>query len=163
VNLDNIVCQKLAGLFGRFYPEASIENIDGVDMAVHFTGTDFHSLHPKDNECDYAYIRPIDSAIRQIDLGGCNKANYVKEYYRLVIVKKGGKVSGFQLLQQFSAVMSEVGLPKFTINNINTDSSAIYRLESGLFKKNIKIKGFTYLAIDFSIETKLSTCDIPVC
>lgn len=163
MNLNNSICKELTSLFGSFYPEASLENIDGVTMAVYFTGSDFVSLHPKDNNCDYAYIRPIDSAIRQVDLGGCNKANYVKEYYRLIIVKKGNRSASLTVLQQFTNVMSLSGLPKFTINGITTDSNSLYRSETGGFKKNIKIKGFTYFAIDFSTEIKLSTCDIPIC
>jgi hypothetical protein len=163
VNLNPAICQQLTGLFGRFYPEASIETIDGVNMAVHFNGTDFQSLHPRDNDCNYAYIRAIDTAVRQVDLGGCNKSNYVKEFYRLIIVRKGNRAGSMTMLQQFVSVMSGAGLSRFTITGVDTDSSALYRIEAGVFKKNIKVKGFTYFAIDFSIESKLSTCDVPIC
>lgn len=162
MNINPSLCKQLADTFGgNFYPDASLENIDGVTMAVYFNGSDFISLHPKDNACDYAYIRPVGSSVRQVDLGGCLPANYVSEEYRLVVVTRGPKSDNLLTLQRFMYAISPYY--KVVVTSVLTDSAELYRAETGGGKKNIRIKGYNYYALNFKYETKISTCQPPVC
>lgn len=149
-------CKYVGNQFGKYHDDVSIEKIDGVFMPVHYDGTDFVNLHPKDNQCDISYIRQIrESSVEMKDLGGCLKTPYVKDYYRFVHWWKGN-ANSFSKLQKFVAAMSPLNIE---ILNINNNASDVYAGETNK-GKYIKLKDVSYLRIDFSIKKKVDTCNI---
>ncbi len=152
-------CDYLGGRFGKFYDNVSLEKIDGVTMPVHYNGTDFINLHPKDNQCELCYIRQVsEGKIDLKDLGGCQKSPYLTEYYRFVNWSNK-PFKPFTRLQNF--VQSMKGL-NIEILGVNTNPEQVYSQETGK-GKYIKLKDISYLYIDFKITKKVDSICIPEC
>jgi hypothetical protein len=152
-------CERLKNGFGKYYDDVSIEKIDGVTMPVHYTGTDFISLHPKDNTCEVSYIREtIPANIQMRDLGGCEKTPYMTNQYRF-INWSNKPFNTFAKMQRFIAAMAGLNI---SVNSVDNDITRIYNEETGRGKQ-IKIKGMSYIAINFTITSKVDTCNIIEC
>ncbi len=156
MDLSKEVCSRLSAQFGKYYDNATIDKIDGISMAVHHTGTDYVSLHPKDNDCNFCYIRELQPAnVRMVDLGGCEKTPFVNGRYRFVHYSKT-PFNNFAQLQKFVVAMAGTKIEVIqVINNIEE----VYRQETG-GKKNVRLKNIGYIAIDFSQELQVTTCEI---
>jgi hypothetical protein len=155
----NSFCHLFQNGFGKFYDDVSLEVINGVTMPVSYTGSDFVSLHPKDNVCEVSYIREYAAAQTEMrDLGGCNKVPYVTYYYRFVNWSDK-PFNNFSKLQKFVSAMVGYDISVLSINN---DTTKVYAEETGKGKQ-IKIKGMCYIAINFTITRKVDTCNIIEC
>lgn len=149
-------CGLLGTKFGKFYDNVSIEKIDGITMPVHYNGTDFVNLHPKDNQCEIAYIRSTSEADVELkDLGGCQKTPYMIEYFRFVHWSNL-PINSFAKVQRFVEAMKSLDID---ILKINTNPEQVYNSETGK-GKYIKLKNMQYIAIDFKIKKKIDTCNI---
>ena len=159
MELSNETCLKLTKEFGKYYGNATLERIDGITMAVHHTGVDYVSLHPKDNDCNFCYIRELSPAnVRMVDLGGCERTPFVSGKYRFVYYSKT-PFNNFTQLQKFVSAMAGNKIEVLSvINNIE----AVYQQETS-GKKNVRLKNIGYIAIDFSQELQVTTCDIKEC
>ena len=150
-------CETLGSHFGKFYDNATLEKIDGVVMPVAYTGTDYVSLHPKDNECEVSYIRQTQaSSISYYDIGGCTKTPYMTDYFRFV-VWSNKPFNNFGKLQRFVSLLNAYDVE---ITSVNNNIEQVYAQETGK-GKYIRLKNCGYMAIDFKIENRVSTCDIP--
>jgi putative ribosome biogenesis GTPase RsgA len=159
VDLSKEICSRLSAEFGKYYDNATLDKIDGIIQAVHFTGSDYVSLHPKDNDCNFCYIREIQASnIRMVDLGGCEKTPFISGRYRFVYYSKS-PFNNFAQLQKFVSAMAGTRIEIIqVINNIES----IYQQETG-GRKNIRLKNIGYIAIDFSQELQVNTCEIKEC
>jgi hypothetical protein len=154
-------CKALVGMFGKFYDNVGLEKIDGVTMPVWYNGTDFVNLHPKDNQCDVAYVRQIgDSDIELKDLGGCSKTSYMVSKYKFVHWSNQRTFNSFAKLQLFNQIMKPYGIE---LLNVNTQSEQVYASETNK-GKYIKLKNINYLSVDFLIKAKIDyNCKIEEC
>jgi hypothetical protein len=160
MQLSKETCELLSPYFGKYYDNVSLERIDGVTKAVHFTGVDYKALHPTDTECDFCYVRQIgEGKMEYKDFGGCIKTPYMVNSYKFVAYSKNN-FNSFTKLQQFVKVMQN--FKDFEVFGINSDSGSIYSQETG-GGKNIKVKNIGYISIDFQMKTLVDTCNIENC
>lgn len=154
------LCDLLGNSFGKFYENVTIEKIDGISMPVHYNGTDYVNLHPKDNQCDVSYVRKIDESVELKDLGGCKKTSYIIEKYKFVHWSNQKSFNSFAKIQLFSQLVKPIIKD---LLNINTQSEQIYASETNK-SKYIRLKNINYISVDFSITRKIDyNCEIIEC
>lgn len=156
--LPRDICQKLNENFGKYY-EATLERIDGTNVPVHHTGTDYITLIPKDTDRSWSYIREKNPAIvNMIDLGGCDLVPYLTENYRFVIYNK----KAFEPYGKLQLFMKAVQGHNVQIDQVITNIEQLYNQEVG-GKKHLRLKNIGYMAIDFTIRDKVTVCNAPDC
>lgn len=152
-------CQLIGDHFGKFYEDATITRIDNIQMPVYYNGSDYISLHPKDNECEVSYIRELQSSqIEYKDLGGCVKKANVIDIFRFV-VWSNKPFNNFAKLQRFTSLLEPLNVE---ILNVVNNIEQIYNQETGK-GKHVRLKNVGYLAIDFKVKKRIDTCNINEC
>lgn len=153
------ICSILDPIFGRIYESASLETINGVITPVHFTGTDFINLNPKDNTERFAYIRETQPAfMKVIDLGGESPAYDAMYKLRLVIFDP----KPFNTFDQLRRFAHATRLLKLEVSNIITNIDQLYKQETG-GSKVIAAKGWGYMGIDFTVREFVDSCNVTNC
>lgn len=137
---------------------ASIEKLPNIDKEVPciFNGTELISQIPKDNECTFEYLREIDTKIENKDKGGCYSMPNKKRFMRYVFFSSS-KENPEKVFQSFwERVRSERTIE---LTAFSYDPAKVARAE-GTEYKNLKVKDFTYIYVDFNYTADTTNCPI---
>jgi len=142
------------------FPIATLEKLQNFDKETPciFDGVEFKPQIPKDNECEFEYIRTIDEKIENKDTGGCysmpNKRRTIRYvYFSSSLVNPEAKFKEF-----WNQVKN---IKQLEITGFSYDANKVAKAEGTEFK-NLTAKNFTYIYVEFTYITNTDNCQ-PTC
>jgi hypothetical protein len=160
--LEDLLCESKH--FGKHYKNVTIQNINGENLAVSNTGVDLIQMLPADTIQEFNYFRELtDVKIQQKDFGGCNLDKFYTQNLLFVYYSKTQK-SVDDIINKFERIINSSFDYTITPIRIITDKNKLVKSEFPKLKKNIEVKGITYIGIEFSITFDSdSSCYIDEC
>jgi hypothetical protein len=150
--------QNKLGFAGKYYDNVSVEKIEKLTLPVHFTGSDYIPLTPKDTDCSFNYLRLLSEDPIYIDTGHCGQTlSKIKNTYKWVCFNRDG-VNTDTLILMFQKLFDS----GFKIRSIQKDPNKLMKSECNL-TFDVKLKGWVYFSIDFELTEKYNNCLINNC
>ena len=137
---------------------ATLEKLQNQDKEVPciYDGTEFIPQIPKDNECTFEYLRELDTKIENKDTGGCYAMPNKKRFMRYVFFSSSRQNPEKAFADFWQRVRTEKTIE---LTAFSYDQSKVAKAETTEYK-NIVVKDFTYIYVDFNYTANTTNCPI---
>ena len=135
----------------------TMETINSKELPCSFDKGEFTPQIPRDNQCEFEYIRVLSEESRNKDKGGCSSTPGLMTRYRYVYFSSTPKNNQKIFMDFWNKIKDE---NRSEIVGYSFDVGVVSKAEKTDIK-NLKLKQFTYIYVDYTQYVIMSNCELP--